>query len=46
MLDILPHGSGADCSSEGWSSLEFEGSGAAFNVPCLFLVNTLRKISF
>ena len=26
--------------------LSFEGCGVAFNVPCLFLVNTLRKISF
>ena len=29
----------AGCSFDGPVS-EFEGSGAAFNVPCLFLVNS------
>ena len=34
---------GAGCGFDGPVS-ECEGSGAAFDVPCLFLVNTLRKL--
>ena len=36
---------GAGCGFDGPVS-ECEGSGAAFDVSCLFLVNTLRKLSF